>query len=203
MELEIKKPKRGYEIDYKRNNKRTKSKKNIQIHDGYIINSSQKEDNEKIFLREMKLLLMEGFPIKKYHERGGYSIRNLYYNAESNLFYWLQKNEMNMCFHLRDVMGIYKIRDSDELNENHRNVKSGIMWNVFGIENRMFFTEEFFEKIILIEIKINKNENHELSLKRIMLEFLDNSTRDMFYDGFHLFWKEYKLKQNIKRISFK
>ena len=125
---------------------------------------------------------MEGFMVKKYHRPERrlppyYQIRMMYYRPGDDVFDFkvgLFKNYMKVI-HLKEIMGITK-------------------WEV-DPTGKLFSTEGM-KKNLQIHLQ---SDTHLPQI--VYYGFFDEETRDLFYDGLRLIYKEYRRKQASYRRS--
>ncbi len=152
-----------------------------------IVKKSKKKDikleeNEIKFLREFKLMLMDGFLIKKHHlTNKSFSMRNIFLDGFNDNIYWIKKDHFinNIFSSSKDnkllLSSIYKV-EKNRIDLIHKPI-----------------SKELEKKIVVIIIRAGF-----IKTKNIIWEFLDELTRDLFYDGLKLLVRDYKLRHNNK-----
>jgi hypothetical protein len=142
---------------------------------------------EKIFLREFKLLLLEGLVAKKYCGLLRYVFRTFRITYDLNKLIWnSSKISGSKSIMLMDIVSI-------------------------GDSESLMFSDVLKKRIVVIKHRIplindesNQDYNNLYSntnyreIKDTVLEFADEETRNLFLDGLKILVKEYRQKQLSK-----
>lgn len=131
--------------------------------------------SEADFLREFKLMMIEGLIIKKYcimtinnkEIYYKYVFRNFYIKPDEHKLCWNSKKKDNPFIKYHEIIKIIK-------NEN-------IL--PFSI------SKELLKRVLVIKVRNQKD---------IILEFINDYSCELFYDGMILLLKEYKKEEKIK-----
>ncbi len=127
----------------------------------------------KSFIHEFKLLMMEGIVIKKYCKKMGSVFRKYTIPLTGDKLVWESKKFL-------------KKEDNYILLQNITKFEK-------GVPNNFMATEEHKKKFIKIEYK-KMDETNNFIHYNILLEFINEHGRDMFYDGIQLLLLEKKEK---------
>ncbi len=127
----------------------------------------------KTFIHEFKLLMMEGIIIKKYCKKFGTVFRKYTIPLSGDKLEWTSKKYI-------------KKEDNYILLQNITKFEK-------GVPNNFMATEEHKKKFIKVEYK-KMDETNNFIHYNILLEFINEYARNMFYDGFELLLLEKKGK---------
>jgi hypothetical protein len=146
------------------------------------------EEKEKVFLREFKLLMMEGFIFRK---------RCTYYGSVFRK-YWIVPDEERIYWNSRKIKKSPNYISYAEIISIHKNV------NINDSYSKEYISRFFVIEIILNNMSLDSFYGKSvINKKSIILECADELTRDLMVDGFCLLWEEYKEKEQEKKIKVK
>lgn len=154
-------------------------------------------EEEKEFLKEFTTLMMDGIIIKKYSRYFGYVFRRFYIKPEEYLLCWdSKKRDKEFIQYKRIIELSKKVEDipfkvSKEMSTRYLILK-------IDVENKLY---DPHKKYIL-----KRELNYKKYIKKIILEFVNSYSCEMFYDGFQLLLIDYKnrmkeLEHRSKRKS--
>ncbi len=138
-------------------------------------------DETQRFLREFKLLMIDGFVMRKQCKYYGTVFRK----------YWIVPVEERIYWDSRKIKGV------DGVNRNY--IEYSEIVNIYKDEKR--------ERSFVIEAKYSKLDSFfgkdVVDKRTLLLDCADELTRNVMVDGFQLLWKEYKKKklENDKKKS--
>lgn len=147
---------------------------------------------EKEFLKEFTTFMIDGIIIKKYNRYFGYYFRRFYIKPEEYLLCWDSKKKENDFIHYKKIIELSKNIEDIPFKVS-KEMSTRYLVLIVDIENKLYDPDKKY--------LIKKELNYKKYIKKIVLEFVNSYSCEMFYDGFQLLLREYKHK--LKEMEFK